>query len=181
MPKSSPDIWLENVKRVVSPHYDERDSVDDVNLLVIHNINLPPNQFGGDYVEQFFQGRLNPNDHPYFKKIADLRVSSHLYIRRNGDCVQFVPLNKRAWHAGVSSFEGREKCNDFSIGIELEGNDEVPFTREQYQSLVRLTKHIQMLYPAINKERITGHSDIAPDRKTDPGAFFQWQAYLAQL
>ncbi|NVK21029.1 MAG: 1,6-anhydro-N-acetylmuramyl-L-alanine amidase AmpD [Kangiellaceae bacterium] len=176
---------IEQARQVVSPFYDER--LDEqgcpcsVSLLVIHNISLPPHQFGGPYIDQLFTGSLDPNEHEYFKEISGLRVSSHLLIRRDGELVQYVPLHQRAWHAGVSSFQGREKCNDFAIGIELEGADDVPYEPVQYQVLAQVTKLIQKAYPEINEERITGHSDIAPGRKTDPGAAFDWQAYRQLL
>ncbi len=173
--------YLSTAKRIESPYQDNRPDISDISLLVIHNISLPPNQFGGPYIDQFFTGSLDPNRHPYFKEIEGLRVSSHLLIRRNGDLVQYVPFDKRAWHAGISSFEGREKCNDYSIGIELEGADEVPFTAEQYLQLAEVSKAIMQQYPLINAERITGHSDIAPGRKTDPGPFFDWSYYRSLL
>ncbi|WNC72992.1 1,6-anhydro-N-acetylmuramyl-L-alanine amidase AmpD [Thalassotalea psychrophila] len=159
-----------------SPHCDEREC-DDVSLLVIHNISLPPGKFGSNHITDFFLGKLNPNDDEYFKSIYEIRVSAHCLIRRDGSVVQYVPFNKRAWHAGVSCFEQREKCNDFSIGIEMEGTDELPYTNEQYESLQHLTTAITHNYPAINNERITGHCDIAPGRKTDPGESFDWQKY----
>lgn len=158
-------------------HCDERESPRDISLLVIHNISLPPKQFGGPYIDQLFTGTLNPNEHPYFEDIAALRVSSHLLIRRNGELVQYVPFYKRAWHAGVSSFEGREQCNDYSIGIELEGADDIPYENIQYQVLAKATKVILKAYPQITLERIIGHSDIAPDRKTDPGPAFDWDYF----
>ncbi|QDP00367.1 1,6-anhydro-N-acetylmuramyl-L-alanine amidase AmpD [Thalassotalea sp. PS06] len=159
---------------------DERES-DDISLLVIHNISLPPGQFGGNYIDQLFTGCLNPDEHEYFQEIYQLRVSAHCLIKRTGEIVQYVPFDKRAWHAGVSSFKGRDKCNDFSIGIELEGCDDIPYTQEQYQALANLTKAIQKQYPEILNEHITGHCDIAPGRKTDPGDSFDWQYYLSLL
>lgn len=165
---------------VPTEHCDEREASGDISLLVIHNISLPPKQFGGPYINQLFTGTLNPSDHPYFEDIAALRVSSHLLIRRNGDVVQYVPFHKRAWHAGVSSFEGRDKCNDYSIGIELEGADDIPYEEIQYRTLAKVTQVILKAYPQITPERITGHSDIAPGRKTDPGPAFDW-AYFKTL
>ena len=173
--------WLENVRVVESPNYEDRPGNAEVDLLVIHNISLPPGKYGGDFVEQLFLNCLNPEAHPYFAEIADVRVSSHLYIKRSGEVIQFVPLAKRAWHAGTSNWCGRENCNDFSIGIELEGCDEQPFTDAQYDALIAMTGHIQAIYPAITKDRIVGHSDIAPDRKTDPGPCFDWQRFLAEI
>lgn len=163
-----------------SPFCDEREG-DDISLLVIHNISLPPGQFGGNYIDQLFTGCLDPDEHEYFQEIHQLRVSAHCLIKRTGEVVQYVPFDKRAWHAGVSSFKGRERCNDFSIGIELEGCDDTPYTQEQYQSLANVTKTIQKQYPKIVNEHITGHCDIAPGRKTDPGDSFDWPYYLSLL
>ncbi len=174
-------VWLPGVTRTPSPNCDQRPDPEGIDLLVIHNISLPPGEFGGDAVEAFFRNQLDPAAHPYFQEIADLRVSAHLFVRRNGNAQQFVPLEQRAWHAGLSCFEGREKCNDFSIGIELEGSDDTGFSDAQYRTLATLTRRIQALYPAIRKNRITGHSDIAPGRKTDPGPGFDWQRYLDAL
>lgn len=175
------DIWLPEIQHTPSPNFDVRPNADDVSLLVIHNISLPPNEFGSEAVEALFQNRLDKNQHPYFAQIADLKVSAHLFIRRDGSAQQFVALNQRAWHAGVSCFAGRECCNDFSIGIELEGSDYQVFTAQQYEKLSELTRKIQAIYPAITQNRITGHSDIAPGRKTDPGPFFTWDKYLENL
>lgn len=175
------DIWLPDTQRVPSPNCDDRPAGTTVDLLVIHNISLPPGQFGGTAIEAFFQNRLAPDAHPYFAEIASLQVSAHLLIRRDGFTQQFVPLNRRAWHAGQSCFQGRERCNDFSIGIELEGTDDLPFSDHQYERLIQLTRLIQTHYPSITRERITGHSDIAPGRKTDPGPCFEWRRYLEQL
>lgn len=166
---------------LASPHYDERPQGVSPDLLVIHCISLPPSEFGHCYVEDFFLGKLDADQHPYFLEIASMRVSAHIYIKRDGTLIQFVPLNKRAWHAGLSEFEGRNKCNDFSIGIELEGDVESPYTEKQYACLVTVTQQIQRCYPAITKQRITGHSDIAPSRKQDPGSGFDWDYYLDQL
>jgi len=152
-----------------------------INLLVVHNISLPPKQFGGPYIDQLFAGCLNPDEHDYFKDIAGIRVSSHLLIRRDGELVQYVPLHKRAWHAGLSSYQGREKCNDFSIGIELEGADDVEYEAAQYQVLTKVTRLLLQAYPNMSRERITGHSEIAPGRKTDPGPAFDWNNFFQQL
>ncbi len=170
--------WLQGVKQIISPFYDERPVNQSISLLVIHNISLPPNQYGGPYVEQLFTGKLDPNEHPYFATIHQLKVSSHLFIRRDGEMMQFVPFDKRAWHAGKSIFEGQENCNNFSIGIEMEGCDTDNFTDIQYQQLIAVTLLLQQNYPI---ENITGHSDIAPDRKTDPGPCFDWQYYQGLL
>jgi len=174
------DGWLTPVKHISSPFYDERPDHEIPSLLVIHNISLPPEQFGGPYIDQLFTGTLNPDEHPYFEMIHQFKVSAHCLIRRDGEIIQYVNFNQRAWHAGLSNFEGRERCNDFSIGIELEGSDNQPFTEQQYQQLQLLTIFIMKAYP-ITLARITGHSDIAPGRKTDPGPYFDWQSYLTTL
>jgi AmpD protein len=147
-------------------------------MLVIHNISLPPNQYGGDAIERFFTNQLDCSEHPYFEQLRGVRVSSHFLVRRGGQVLQFVSCNKRAWHAGVSSWGGRTRCNDFSIGIELEGSDFEIFTELQYSALSRLTRCLQRAYPLRN---IVGHSDIAPERKTDPGPNFDWNKYRHQL
>lgn len=146
-------------------------------MLVVHNISLPPGQYGGPAIEEFFCNRLNSDDHPYYKTIADMRVSSHVLIRRDGHCIQFVSLLERAWHAGRSVFDGCPECNDFSIGIELEGTDDDPYTAAQYDALAEMTMGIMRAWPAITLERLAGHSDIAPGRKTDPGPAFDWCHY----
>ena len=174
------DIWLHQARRVPSPNFNDRPD-QALDLLVIHNISLPPKQFGGAYVEQFFTNCLDHDLHPFFEEIRNVKVSAHLFIRRDGEVVQFVPLNKRAWHGGLSCFQGRENCNDFSIGIELEGYDDCPYSSEQYQSLVDVTVEITRLYPDIGSEHIVGHSDIAPGRKTDPGSAFDWSRYRQAL
>ena len=155
-----------------SPNCDLRPDEKDIALIVIHGISLPPGKFGGNYIDQLFCNKLNVNDHPYFKEISGLKVSSHILIRRDGEVVQYVPFQKRAWHAGVSSYKNRDGCNDFSIGIELEGEDETPYTETQYQVLAKLIKNLIETYPLLNTETIAGHSDIAPGRKTDPGEAF---------
>ena len=164
-----------------SPNFNLRPDPDDISLLVIHNISLPPEQFGGDHIQALFQNCLNPDDHPYFREIHQLTVSSHFLIRRDGSLLQFVPCDRRAWHAGISRFAGRENCNDFSIGIELEGADTVPYEEVQYATLTELTALLQSHYPAIKDVRITGHEHIAPGRKTDPGPAFDWADYRARL
>jgi N-acetyl-anhydromuramoyl-L-alanine amidase len=161
--------------RVVdSPNHDERPAGADVFLAVIHSISLPPGQYGGDAIEQLFTNRLDPAAHPYFREIAHLRVSSHYLIRRDGALVQFVPIARRAWHAGVSSWRGRPACNDFSIGIELEGSDTTAFEQAQYAVLASLLKSLQV-------RDIAAHSDLAPGRKTDPGVAFDWRRVLLDL
>ncbi|MTW19728.1 1,6-anhydro-N-acetylmuramyl-L-alanine amidase AmpD [Allochromatium palmeri] len=180
-----PDIdvegWLAGAERRPSPNQDARPPGTVIDLLVIHNISLPPGEFGGDWIEALFLNRLDPNAHPYFTPIAAVRVSAHLLIRRDGRLIQYVPCECRAWHAGLSSFQGRERCNDYSIGIELEGTDETPFTEMQYAALVACTRHLQRHYPAITAERIVGHADIAPGRKTDPGPAFDWARYRRDI
>ncbi|MCV6606138.1 MAG: 1,6-anhydro-N-acetylmuramyl-L-alanine amidase AmpD, partial [Porticoccaceae bacterium] len=150
-------------------------------LLVIHNISLPPGEFGGGHVERFFCNSLDGAEHPYFATIDSMQVSSHLLIDRQGRITQFVPFLARAWHAGASQFEGRENCNDFSIGIELEGTDQLPYSDDQYNSLVAVTHNLLAHFPAITAGRIVGHSDIAPGRKTDPGPAFDWSRYKSAL
>lgn len=169
---------LVGARYIPSPYFNERPTGEMISLLVIHNISLPPNQYGGPYVEQLFTGHLDPSVHPYFEQIYHLEVSSHLFIRRNGEVIQFVPFDKRAWHAGSSSFQHKENCNNYSIGIELEGSDFEPFSSVQYQQLVAVTQCLKQYYPI---EQVTGHSDIAPGRKTDPGPYFDWQFYLSSL
>ena len=146
-----------------------------MDLLVIHGISLPPGEFGGPWIDALFRNCLDPRVHPYFRAVADRRVSSHLLIRRDGELIQYVDLDKRAWHAGPSSFEGRRSCNDFSVGIELEGADQVPYEAVQYRTLARTVREIQARFPAIGPRRMVGHCDIAPGRKTDPGPAFDWE------
>ena len=173
--------WLNKVNQVISPNNDIRPDKNDISLLVIHNISLPPEQFGGPYIAQLFSNCLDPNEHAYFQDIYQLKVSSHLLIDRKGQITQFVPFHKRAWHAGLSKFKGRTDCNDFSIGIELEGADHIPYTEVQYDILAAVTRQISSVYPLIDVDRIVGHSDIAPDRKTDPGPAFDWHKYRQLL
>ncbi|MDO9226269.1 MAG: 1,6-anhydro-N-acetylmuramyl-L-alanine amidase AmpD [Pseudomonadota bacterium] len=163
--------WLSGARRVASPNCDARPEGEAISLLVIHNISLPPGQFGGPGVEQLFANRLNPDEHPYYAAIQGLRVSSHFFIRRDGELIQFVPCGSRAWHAGVSVWRGRERCNDFSIGVELEGTDDMPFSDAQYAVLNHLLETLRAAYPITG---VAGHSDIAPGRKTDPGPCFDW-------
>ena len=169
--------WLNTAKKIESPNADLRPDENDISLLVIHNISLPPEQFGGPYIEQLFSNSLDPQEHPYFLEIYKLEVSSHLLIDRLGNITQFVPFKKRAWHAGASEFQGRQRCNDFSIGIELEGADHIPFTDAQYSVLADVSRKIIGHYPMISCDRVVGHSDIAPGRKTDPGEAFDWDRY----
>lgn len=169
------DGWLDAARRLPSPNCDTRPDPRDISLIVIHNISLPPRIFGGPWIDALFSNRLNPEGHPYFRTIADLRVSAHLLIRRNGAIHQYVPFERRAWHAGPSVFAGREACNDFSVGIELEGADDTPYTDPQYDRLIAVAQTLLAEYPGISVERIAGHDRIAPGRKTDPGPAFDWQ------
>lgn len=169
-----------------SPHCDARPAQTAVSLLVIHNISLPAGQFALNpeqhaYVDDLFMGNLDTRADASFTDLAGLKVSAHCVIWRDGRVFQYVPFAKRAWHAGVSQFAGRERCNDFSIGIELEGTDNLPYTDDQYQSLIKLTRQIMQFYPAITAQRIVGHSDIAPGRKTDPGPAFDWNRYQTAI
>lgn len=164
-----------------SPNQSERPPGEAISLLVIHNISLPPGKFGTPCVEQLFCNSLDPDSHPYFWEIAHLKVSAHLFIARDGSLVQFVPFDRKAWHAGQSEFCGRSNCNDFSIGIELEGTDNDPFTDVQYAVLADVTMALMQAFPSLILERIVGHSDIAPGRKTDPGPCFDWKRYRALL
>ena len=163
--------WLTGARRVRSPNCDERPAGEPVRLIVVHAISLPPGKFGGDGIERLFTNTLDPGAHPYYREIQCLRVSAHFLIRRDGGIVQFVPCHLRAWHAGASNWRGAERCNDFSIGIELEGDDESSFEPPQYPALARLVRILQQCYPIAD---IVGHADIAPDRKADPGPHFDW-------
>ncbi|MBC7182140.1 MAG: 1,6-anhydro-N-acetylmuramyl-L-alanine amidase AmpD [Marinobacter sp.] len=188
LPESGPDRQsLRETGRIPyarwcpSPNFGPRPEDADISLLVVHNISLPPGRFGGPEIEDFFCNRLDHSAHPYFRTIEGIQVSAHLLIRRDGTLVQFVSLLDRAWHAGRSCFDGEEECNDFSIGIELEGTDEIPYTPEQYRKLAEVTDLIMAAWPEITTGRITGHCDIAPGRKTDPGPAFDWQYFRAVL
>ncbi|MFO1305598.1 MAG: 1,6-anhydro-N-acetylmuramyl-L-alanine amidase AmpD [Burkholderiales bacterium] len=165
-------------RQVPSPNRDARPPGSAISLIVVHGISLPPGSFGGDGVERLFTNTLNAAAHPFYATIAALRVSAHFFIRRDGELVQFVPCGERAWHAGVSTWRGRERCNDFSVGIELEGTDELPYEEAQYARLADLLRALKRRYPTI--EAAVGHSDVAPGRKTDPGSAFDWDR-LAQL
>jgi AmpD protein len=172
---------LRRARQVPSPNHDDRPTGACVELIVVHGISLPPDEFGGPWIDALFTNVLPPRHHPYFAAIADRRVSTHLLIRRDGEVVQYVPFHKRAWHAGVSSFRGQEKCNDFSIGIELEGADLIAYEPEQYRELSRVIHDLCDAYPSLSLDRIAGHSDIAPGRKTDPGPAFDWLRMRALL
>ena len=167
---------VDGAREAPSPNRDERPPGAAIELLVIHNISLPPRNFGGPGIVELFTNTLDPGEHPYYASIAGLRVSAHLLIRRNGSATQFVRCNERAWHAGESSWNGRERCNDFSIGIELEGSDEMPFTFAQYAKLIGIAHLLRRVYGI---GHAAGHSDIAPGRKTDPGPYFDWRLFSA--
>ena len=169
--------WCAQARRVPSPNCDARPDGVDVSLLVVHNISLPAGQFGGPYISQLFTNQLDCSAVPEFASLIRLRVSAHFLIRRDGQLMQFVPTTQRAWHAGVSSFEGRERCNDFSVGVELEGTDLVSFTDAQYSRLTALTIALQQAHPL---RAVCGHAHVAPARKTDPGPFFEWYRYQSQ-
>lgn len=173
--------WLNTASRVLSPNRNERPGESSLGLIIVHNISLPPNQFGGGHIDQLFSNRLNPKEHPYFETIHNLKVSSHLLIKRNGEITQYVPFNQRAWHAGKSTYKGKENCNDFSIGIELEGADHIPYTAEQYKQLALCCQVIMQAYPAIGLSDIVGHNDVSPGRKTDPGESFEWPLFRSLM
>jgi AmpD protein len=175
------DGWLVPARRVVSPNCDARPEGSTIDLLVVHGISLPPRQYGGPWIDALFTNTLDPEAHPFFRSIFDKRVSAHALIRRDGEVVQYVPFDLRAWHAGVSCFQGRGSCNDFSIGIELEGCDDEPYEQAQYRELAAIADLLMSAYPGITRERITGHSDIAPGRKTDPGEGFDWDRLYTLL
>jgi len=168
------DHRLSGVRYCPSPFADERPADAQPELVVVHGISLPPGEFGGPHVEELFLGQLDPAAHPYFAEILGLEVSSHVFIRRDGEVTQFVSFDRRAWHAGASNWCGRERCNDFSIGIELEGTDDQVYTPAQYEVLADIMNALLAAYPALQEDAITGHCDIAPGRKTDPGPFFDW-------
>jgi len=168
---------LSDARQQPSPNCDERPPDTNINLIVIHAISLPAGEFGGPWIDQLFCNALDAEDHEDFREICELKVSAHVLVRRSGEIVQYVPFHQRAWHAGESCYEDCERCNDFSIGIELEGCDDKPFEDIQYQRLAELTRTLIEHFPGINKQRITGHSDIAPGRKTDPGPLFDWEKY----
>lgn len=170
--------WLTDAIQIPSPNCDDRPDASDISLVVIHCISLPPGEFDTPYIDQLFCNTLNPDDHAYFKEIHQLKVSAHLLIKRDGVCVQYVAFNKRAWHAGQSSYNQQQRCNDFSIGIELEGTESCAYTPAQYSRLATIIDSLLATYPKLSKQRITGHSDIAPGRKTDPGPSFDWQKIL---
>jgi AmpD protein len=172
---------LRSARQVTTPNSDDRPEGVTPDLIVIHGISLPPGEFGGPWIDRLFTNTLPADAHPYFAAIAERKLSSHLLIRRAGDIVQYVPFHRRAWHAGVSSYCGREKCNDFSIGIELEGTDDTPYEPAQYRALTTVILQLCNTYPSLSPQRIAGHSDIAPGRKSDPGEGFDWARLRALL
>ncbi|MDC0403618.1 1,6-anhydro-N-acetylmuramyl-L-alanine amidase AmpD [Porticoccaceae bacterium] len=177
----SKEGWLSGVTHCPSPNCNARPASAVVSLLVIHNISLPPGEYGGGHIAELFTNQLDKDTHPYFASVAELQVSSHFLIERDGSLTQFVGTQQRAWHAGISSFQGVQNCNDFSVGIELEGCDESPYNDAQYAALAALTVLLLNRYPALTSQRIVGHCDIAPGRKTDPGPSFDWPRYFKLL
>jgi AmpD protein len=173
--------WLKGVRRVPSPNCDERPAGAEISLVVIHGISLPPGEYGGRHVDRLFTNSLDVSGHPYFARIAGLRVSAHLLIDRRGRITQYVPFHLRAWHAGESSFCGRAACNDYSIGIELEGCDDEPYEPRQYATAAAVVKVLMQRWPAIVGRNVVGHSDVAPGRKTDPGPAFDWADFRGRL
>ena len=169
---------IQDIKFLKSPNHNLRPDNSEISLIVIHSISLPPNKYGNDHIEQFFLNELDHSLDKFYKEIEGLKVSSHILIKRTGEIIQFVPFNKRAWHAGFSSFKGKDDCNNYSIGIELEGSDEDIFEEAQYKSLCKVTSIILKEYNSIDKKNIKAHSDVAPGRKTDPGNLFDWDKYL---
>jgi N-acetyl-anhydromuramoyl-L-alanine amidase len=176
-----PTGLLTGVRQVLSPHFDSRPPAVATDLIVVHGISLPPGEYGGPWIDRLFTGQLPPQHHPYFATIEGARVSAHLLIRRDGEIVQFVPFHERAWHAGVSTFKGRTACNDFSIGIEMEGADDEAYTSEQYVAAASAIRALIAAYPVMGAQQVLGHSDIAPGRKTDPGPAFDWDHFRRLL
>ncbi len=172
---------LLGARQVLSPHWDARPPDTHPELIVVHGISLPPGEFGGPWIDRLFCGNLPPAAHAAFAEVAHLRVSAHLLVRRDGSCTQYVPFDARAWHAGRSRYGSRDACNDFSIGIELEGTDTVPYAQRQYAVLSQLIRALCTAYSSLSSERVVGHSDIAPGRKSDPGPAFDWPRLRALL
>ena len=172
---------LQDINFLESPNFNDRPVDEDISLLVIHSISLPPKKYNTDHIEKFFLNELDFSSHNFYKNIDGMQVSAHVLIKRNGEVIQFVPFNKRAWHAGVSSYKGKNDCNNFSIGIELEGSDDDIFEDIQYKKLSLITSLLIEEYDLITKDNIKGHSDIAPERKTDPGVLFDWDRYLTNV
>lgn len=169
------------VRYLESPNQDDRPAGVEPELVVVHGISLPPGDFGGEWIDRLFTNALDPADHPYFREIADLRVSAHVLIRRGGELAQYVPFHRRAWHSGVSTWKGRDRVNDFSIGVELEGTDDTPYEDAQYQRLAELIRTLAAAYPTLTPDRLAGHCDVAPGRKSDPGPSFDWPKLHALL
>ena len=174
MKLSADGAWLTDARRALSPNCDDRPEDCDISLIIVHGISLPPGEYGGNWIDDFFSNRLDTGAHPYFAEIDHLRVSSHVLIRRDGELVQYVPFTRRAWHAGKSCYRARHACNDFAIGIELEGQDDEPYEDVQYRQLAELIQLLRKRFPAIRETDVVGHSDVAPGRKTDPGPAFDW-------
>jgi AmpD protein len=175
------DLWIDldnglmrGARQVASPNYDPRPPGIEADLIVVHGISLPPGEFGGPWIDRLFTNTLPPEVHPYFAEVGPLRVSSHVVIERDGAVTQYVRFTERAWHAGKSSYQGREACNDFSVGVELEGTDTLPYEAAQYAALAQVVAALCAAYPRLSPDRLVGHSDIAPGRKTDPGPAFDW-------
>jgi AmpD protein len=173
--------WLVGARRVLSPNCDDRPAANDICLIVVHGISLPPGEYGGHWIDDLFTNRLDARAHPYFVEIEGMEVSSHVLIRRDGELVQYVPFTRRAWHAGRSCYRGRAACNDFAVGIELEGHDDVPYEDVQYVRLAALITVLRDRFPGIRADAVVGHNDIAPGRKTDPGPAFDWPRLRALL
>ena len=172
---------LQDINFLESPNFNDRPVDEDISLLIIHSISLPPKKYNTDHIERFFLNELDFSSHNFYKNIDGMKVSAHVLIKRNGEVIQFVPFDKRAWHAGVSSYKGKNDCNNFSIGIELEGSDDDIFEDIQYEQLSLITSLLIAEYDLITKDNIKGHSDIAPERKTDPGVLFDWDRYLTNV
>ena len=181
MTLDSENDWIVGARHVISPNTDDREPGAVIDALIVHGISLPPGEFGGPYVDQLFTNTLCADAHPYFTEIEHLRVSAHLFIDRHGAITQYVPFSRRARHAGASILHGREDCNEYSIGIELEGCDDQPYTARQYEVLAEVTRILCRQWPGICRERIVGHCDVAPGRKTDPGPAFDWEKYFSLL
>jgi AmpD protein len=172
---------MTGVQYIPSPNQDDRPDEQAPELIVVHGISLPPGEFGGSWIDHLFTNCLDPHAHPYFREISGLKVSSHFLIRRDGEIIQYVPVNRRAWHAGESCYKGRSACNDYYVGIELEGEDDTPYEAVQYDRLLSVIKELMAAYPAIGEDDIVGHVDIAPGRKTDPGLAFNWNDFRKKL
>ncbi|MEX0900656.1 MAG: 1,6-anhydro-N-acetylmuramyl-L-alanine amidase AmpD [Gammaproteobacteria bacterium] len=173
------DGWVRGARRVPSPNADARPPGVEIALVIVHSINLPPGEFGGPWIERLFMNTLPASAHPYFRELVAARVSAHVLVQRDGSLIQFAPFGARAWHAGASTWAGRSNCNDYSVGIEVEGCDDVPYSDRQYRRLAALVASLRRVYPTIAPDAVVGHSDVAPGRKTDPGAAFDWARFQA--